>query len=99
MKLASVKISLVLFGLFLFPASTLHADKSYKQICKLGLQSKGDWDEGVVDQMAEDLDESQAGKALFEHIAACRKAGIDPESALRKFSGSQIKKFEDSKLG
>ena len=52
-----------------------------------------------MDQIAEGLDESQAGKALFEYIAACRKAGIDPESALRKFTGSQIKKFEDSKLG
>ena len=79
--------------------ATLHADKSYKQICKLGLQSKGGWDEAVVDQLAEGLDESQAGKALFEYIAACRKAGIDPESALRKFTGLQIKKFEDSKLG
>ena len=79
--------------------ATLHADKSYKQVCKIGLQSKGDWNEEVVDQIAEGLDESQAGKALFEYMAACRKAGIDPESALRKFTGSQIKKFEDSKLG
>ena len=79
--------------------ATLHADKSYKQVCKLGLQSKGDWNEEKVDQLAEGLDESKAGKALFEYIAACRKAGIDPESALRKFTGSQIKKFEHSKLG
>ena len=79
--------------------ATLHADKFYKQICKLGLQSKGGWDEAVVDQLAEGLDESRAGRVLFEYIAACRKAGIDPESALRKFTASQIKKLEDSKLG
>ena len=53
----------------------------------------------MVDQLAKDLDESQAGLVLFEYTAACRKAGIDPESALRKFTGLQIKKFEDSKLG
>ena len=32
----------------------------------------------AVDQLAEDLDESQAGKALFEYIAACRIRRIDP---------------------
>ena len=79
--------------------ATLHADKSYKQACKIGLQSEGDWNEGVVDQLSEGLDESKAGRALFEHVAACHKAGIDPESALRKFTGSQIKKLEDSQLG
>ena len=51
-----------------------------------------------MDQLSEGLDESKAG-ALFEHVAACHKAGIDPESALRKFTGSQIKKLEDSQLG
>ena len=47
----------------------------------------------------EGLDESKAGLALFENVAACHKAGIDPESALRKFTGYQIKILEDSQLG
>jgi len=40
MKLASVKISLVLFGLFLFPASTLHADKSWSNSSVKLIQTK-----------------------------------------------------------
>jgi len=35
---------------------------------------------------AESLDETSAGEALFRLAAACREAGIDPESALRRFT-------------
>ena len=35
-------------------------------------------------QLAEGLTEADAGRRLFELAAACRKAGIDPESALRR---------------
>ena len=37
-----------------------------------------------IDALAEMLDEESAGNALFEIVAACRQAGIDPESALRR---------------
>jgi hypothetical protein len=34
--------------------------------------------------MAADLTEKEAGRKLLEIVAACRRAKIDPESALRK---------------
>lgn len=37
-----------------------------------------------IGQLAEGLTEEAAGAALFEWAAACRTAGIDPESALRR---------------
>jgi hypothetical protein len=39
----------------------------------------------------ESLDENLAGQALFELVASCRKKGIDPESALRRFASKQVK--------
>ena len=41
-------------------------------------------DEARVAQLADGLTEAEAGRKLFELAAACRKAGIDPESALRR---------------
>ena len=41
-------------------------------------------DEFAVDRLAAHLDEDTAGRRLFELAAACRRAGIDPESALRR---------------
>lgn len=37
-----------------------------------------------IDALAATLTEESAGTALFEIAAACRQAGIDPESALRR---------------
>lgn len=37
-----------------------------------------------INALAETLDETSAGDALFEIVAACRQAGIDPENALRR---------------
>ena len=39
-----------------------------------------------IDALAEGLDEEKAGVLLFEAAAACRRAGVDPESALRRFA-------------
>ena len=74
--------------------ATLYADKIYKQACKLELQSAGDWDDEAVNELAEGLNEERVGLALFEWVAACRRVGIDPESALRKFTSSQVRRFE-----
>jgi XTP/dITP diphosphohydrolase/tetrapyrrole methylase family protein/MazG family protein len=41
-------------------------------------------DEAEVARLAEGLDEATAGRRLFELAAACRKAGIEPEAALRR---------------
>ena len=74
--------------------ATLTAEKIYKQSCKLNLEKEGGWDEAKVKELALGLDEENAGRILFEWVAACRTAGIDPESALRKFTSSQVKNFE-----
>lgn len=46
--------------------------------------------------LAAELDEEKAGKMLFDLAAACRLAGIDPESALRRHVGQLIEKAEAS---
>lgn len=40
-------------------------------------------DEFAVERLAARLDEATAGRKLFELAAACRRIGVDPESALR----------------
>ena len=69
----------------------LYARDVYKRASKHGLVDKGEWSEAVVDKAMESLDENLAGQALFELVASCRKKGIDPESALRRFASKQVK--------
>ncbi len=64
--------------------SLLNALEVYKQIHKKKLPASGLIDEARVAQLADGLTEAEAGRKLFELAAACRKAGIDPESALRR---------------
>lgn len=47
-----------------------------------------------LNALAAALDEEKAGAMLFEIAAACRLAGIDPESALRRQVGRLIVKAE-----
>ncbi len=49
-----------------------------------------------VQKMAKDLDQEQAGIMLFEIVAACRLAGIDPESALRRHAMRIIDNIDDA---
>lgn len=42
------------------------------------------YDNAAVEQLAAGLDEASAGQKLFALAAACRRAGLDPESALRR---------------
>ena len=76
--------------------STLYADKVYKQAIKVGVVDRGEWDQTKIDSLAEGLSEEKAGLALFEWIAACRISGIDPESALRKFTANQVNELENN---
>lgn len=69
----------------------LYARDVYKRASKHGLVDKGEWSEAEVGKNLESLDESLAGQALFEIVASCRKKGIDPESALRRFASKQVK--------
>lgn len=64
----------------------LYAWGFYKQLQKKGLldQLSG---RQRIETLAGEIDEESAGEKLFEIAAACRLAGIDPESALRRYSG------------
>ncbi len=62
----------------------LVARETWKQVAKKGLDAGPHADAGAIARQAEGLDEAAAGRRLFELVAACRDAGIDPDSALRR---------------
>ena len=62
----------------------LYAHDVFKQVKKRELDSGDAYDSGEIARLAEGLGEAAAGRRLFELAAACRIAGIDPESALRR---------------
>lgn len=72
----------------------LFAYDIYKRAEKANLNQELSLDWRMVDGKAQDLDEGKAGLALFEIVAACRKAGLDPESCLRNFASEQMKMLE-----
>ena len=76
----------------------LFANDVYKRCLKAELESKGEWDDRGAVNLTEGLDENKAGKALFEMVCACRRSGIDPESALRRFAASQVSLLEKEPL-
>ena len=65
-------------------SALLTAREVWKTVDKRRLPHARSVDDRAVETLAQNLDEAAAGKALFELTAACRKAGIDPESALRR---------------
>ena len=73
----------------------LFAYDIYKRSLTAGLESDGAWDEGKVEELTDGIDEESAGKLLFELVGACRKAGVDPESALRRFASDQVSLLEE----
>lgn len=73
----------------------LFAYDIYKRSITAGLESAGAWDEGKVEELSAGIDEERAGKLLFELAGACRKAGVDPESALRRFASDQVALLEE----
>lgn len=60
------------------------AREVWKAVTKKNLPTGASVDRRKIDALAGTLDEESAGTALFEIAAACRQAGIDPESALRR---------------
>lgn len=63
----------------------LRAVDTYKQLVKRNAVPDGEGiDAAAVAEVADGLDTAEAGRRLFELAAACRHAGIDPESALRE---------------
>lgn len=62
----------------------LYACDTYKRIDKQNLPVGDSFDPAAVDTLSNGLTEAEAGRRLWEISAACRRAGIDPESALRR---------------
>ena len=72
----------------------LFAYDIYKRAEKANLNEKISLDWEKVDTHSQSFDNEKAGRALFEVVAACRKAGLDPESCLRNFASDQMKMLE-----
>lgn len=62
----------------------LRARDTWKAVEKKALNPGASVDRARVNALAETLTEEDAGEKLFEIIAACRQAKIDPDSALRR---------------
>jgi uncharacterized protein YabN with tetrapyrrole methylase and pyrophosphatase domain len=73
----------------------LYARDVYKQIQKQELDPGELADRQKISESASVLSEELAGKELFELAAACRVAGIDPESALRRYSNTLVDSIEE----
>lgn len=77
----------------------LTAREIYKQIRKKSLPAEDFLDKEIVAERSEGLDEERAGRELFHWVAACREAGVDPESALRRYVGKVRESVESRVVG
>lgn len=66
----------------------MYAQDVYKQICKQAMDADAVINREAIDAEAKSMDEDVAemGRKLFEIAAACRIRGIEPESALRRYT-------------
>ncbi|HEY8993280.1 MAG TPA: MazG family protein [Lacunisphaera sp.] len=76
----------------------MFAEAVMKQIEKKTLRVAGVVNEGGISELGNGLTEAEAGRRLFELAAACRKAGIDPEMALRQECNRVMREVE-TKVG
>lgn len=70
--------------------TVLTAREVWKQVQKKGLEVGPTVNRAHVAQTTHGLTEAAAGQQLFELIAACRDAGIDPDSALRRHTAAVV---------
>lgn len=74
--------------------TVLTAREVWKQIQKKGYDAGQTVDVPTIASLKEILTEDLAGQKLFEIIAACRDAGIDPDSALRRHTAKVVETAE-----
>jgi len=72
----------------------LTAREVWKQVRKKQLAVGATVDVSAVEARSEGLTEALAGRQLFEFVAACRDAGIDPDSALRRHTAQVVAEAE-----
>lgn len=73
----------------------LFAYDIYKRVDRAGLNKSMTIDDEKIECISRDLDEHNAGKVLFEMVAACRKVGIDPEASLRSFASNEVNRMRN----
>lgn len=66
----------------------------YKRADKAGLAAKASWNEPEGNTSEAEPDEDKMGRELFLLVSACRKAGVDPESALRRYASEMVEELE-----
>ena len=72
----------------------LNAREVWKQVRKKQLDVGATVAIDQVDAQSAGLTEETAGRKLFELIAACRDAGVDPDSALRRRTNAVVAEAE-----
>ena len=72
----------------------LFAKHIFKQLQKKSLETSAGLDTSVIAVTAEGLSEASLGKQLFTLAAAARLQGLDPESALRRYSQNLVDQLE-----
>ncbi|MBM3868163.1 MAG: MazG family protein [Verrucomicrobia bacterium] len=72
----------------------LTAREVWKQVRKKQLAVGETVDVAAVEARSQGLSEASAGRELFALVAACRDAGIDPDSALRRHTASVVAEAE-----
>lgn len=65
--------------------SLLFAKKTYKQVCKAGLQASEELPLGIMQQL-ESASEHDLASTLFAVAAVCRERGLDPELLCRQYT-------------
>ncbi len=70
--------------------TVLTAREVWKQIQKKGYNAGHTVDVPTIASLKKNLTEDLAGQKLFEIVAACRDAGIDPDSALRRHTAKVV---------
>jgi XTP/dITP diphosphohydrolase/tetrapyrrole methylase family protein/MazG family protein len=76
----------------------LTAREVWKQIRKKQLDAGATVEVARVEAQSQGLTEDSAGSRLFELVAACRDAGIDPDSALRRHAARVVAEAERRSL-
>lgn len=72
----------------------MYAKDVYKQIQKQSIPTEGLVDHTAIEQTGREVNPDNIGKQLFEIAAACRHSGIDPESALRRYTQNIVDTLE-----
>lgn len=72
----------------------MYAKDVYKQIQKQSMSVDGLVNHTAIERIGQSINSDNLGQQLFEIAAACRHAGIDPESALRSYTQNIVDTLE-----